>query len=91
MRASKALPCPRGVHRVVSNLKTWLQGTHHGVGADHLELLPAADLLANRHPAGILWPMAALVLQPLLFSGRARRSIGWLRARLRAQPAMTDG
>jgi transposase-like protein len=26
-----------GVHRVVSNLKTWLQGTHHGVGTDHLD------------------------------------------------------
>ena len=26
-----------GVHRVVSNLKTWLLGTHHGVGADHLD------------------------------------------------------
>jgi len=26
-----------GVHRVVSNLKTWLMGTHHGVGADHLD------------------------------------------------------
>ena len=26
-----------GVHRVVSNLKTWLRGTHRGVGADHLE------------------------------------------------------
>lgn len=26
-----------GVHRVISNLKTWLQGTHHGVGADHLD------------------------------------------------------
>lgn len=26
-----------GVHRVVSNLKTWLRGTHHGVGADHLD------------------------------------------------------
>ncbi len=26
-----------GLHRVVSNLKTWLQGTHHGVGADHLD------------------------------------------------------
>ncbi len=26
-----------GVHRVISNLKTWLRGTHHGVGADHLE------------------------------------------------------
>ena len=26
-----------GAHRVVSNLKTWLRGTHRGVGADHLE------------------------------------------------------
>ena len=26
-----------GVHRVISNLKTWLMGTHHGVGADHLD------------------------------------------------------
>ena len=26
-----------GVHRVISNLKTWLRGTHHGVGADHLD------------------------------------------------------
>lgn len=26
-----------GVHRVISNLKSWLQGTHHGVGADHLD------------------------------------------------------
>jgi hypothetical protein len=26
-----------GVHRVIANLKSWLQGTHHGVGADHLE------------------------------------------------------
>jgi len=22
---------------VISNLKTWLRGTHHGVGADHLD------------------------------------------------------
>ena len=31
---------PRGVlpriHRVFSNLKTWLKGTHHGVSTDHL-------------------------------------------------------
>ncbi len=33
-RESDAVP---GVHRVVSNLKTWLRGTHHGVGADHLD------------------------------------------------------
>ncbi|MFN8628849.1 MAG: IS1595 family transposase [Chloroflexota bacterium] len=26
-----------GVDRVISNLKTWLMGTHHGVGADHLD------------------------------------------------------
>jgi transposase-like protein len=26
-----------GIDRVVSNLKTWLRGTHHGVGADHLD------------------------------------------------------
>lgn len=25
-----------GVHRVVSNLRTWLRATHRGVGADHL-------------------------------------------------------
>jgi ISXO2-like transposase domain len=25
------------VDRVTSNLKTWLRGTHHGVGADHLD------------------------------------------------------
>jgi transposase-like protein len=26
-----------GVHRVIGNLKTWLLGTYHGVGADHLD------------------------------------------------------
>ena len=31
--ASKLFP---RVHRTFSNLKTWLQGTHHGVGAKHL-------------------------------------------------------
>jgi transposase-like protein len=25
------------IHRVFSNLKTWLKGTHHGVGAENLE------------------------------------------------------
>jgi len=25
------------VHRVFSNLKTWLAGTHHGVGEQHLQ------------------------------------------------------
>lgn len=31
---SSAVP---GVDRVISNMKTWLRGTHHGVGADHLD------------------------------------------------------
>jgi hypothetical protein len=31
--ASKLFP---RVHRTFSNLKTWLQGTHHGVSAKHL-------------------------------------------------------
>lgn len=26
-----------GVHRIISNLKAWIIGTHHGVGADNLE------------------------------------------------------
>ncbi len=33
-REPSAVP---GVDRVISNLKTWLRGTHHGVGADHLD------------------------------------------------------
>jgi transposase-like protein len=33
-RAAKLLP---HIHRVFSNLKTWLGGTHHGVGHDHLQ------------------------------------------------------
>ena len=31
--AAKQLP---RVHRAFANLKTWLLGTHHGVGAKHL-------------------------------------------------------
>ena len=31
--AAKHLP---RVHRAFANLKTWLLGTHHGVGAKHL-------------------------------------------------------
>lgn len=34
-RAGKLLP---HIHRVFSNLKTWLGGTHHGVGHDHLQV-----------------------------------------------------
>jgi transposase-like protein len=33
-RASKILP---RIHRVFGNLKTWLRGTHHGVGHAHLQ------------------------------------------------------
>jgi transposase-like protein len=33
--AQKLLP---RAHRVASNLKTWLQGTHHGVSAEHLQV-----------------------------------------------------
>jgi len=33
-RAAKILP---RVHRVFGNLKTWLRGTHHGVGHQHLQ------------------------------------------------------
>jgi transposase-like protein len=33
-RAAKILP---RVHRVFGNLQTWLQGTHHGVGTEHLQ------------------------------------------------------
>ncbi len=33
-RAGKILP---RIHRVFGNLKTWLGGTHHGVGHDHLQ------------------------------------------------------
>ena len=34
-RAAKLSP---RVHRVVGNLKTWLRGTHHGVGNQHLQV-----------------------------------------------------
>ena len=36
-RAGLEVDAVPGAHRVVSNLKTWLLGTHHGVGADHLD------------------------------------------------------
>ncbi len=42
-RAARALGEDPGellprVHRVISNLKSWLLGTHHGVSADHLQV-----------------------------------------------------
>ena len=36
-RASNATRLFPRVHRVFSNLKTWLAGTHHGVGRQHLQ------------------------------------------------------
>ena len=36
-QAGKHTSAAPGVDRVISNLKTWLRGTHHGVGADHLD------------------------------------------------------
>ena len=45
-----------GVHRVVSNLRTWLRGTHRGVGADHLDVyLEEFVFRFNRR----FYPMAA--------------------------------
>jgi len=40
---SRALP---RVHRAISNLKSWLQGTHHGVSPKHLQ--PYLDEFAFR-------------------------------------------
>ena len=34
-RAAQTLP---RVHRVFGNLQTWLRGTHHGVGNQHLQV-----------------------------------------------------
>ncbi len=36
-RAGEEPDAVPGAHRMASNLKTWLRGTHHGVGADHLD------------------------------------------------------
>jgi len=36
-RAGEEPDAVPGAHRIASNLKTWLRGTHHGVGADHLD------------------------------------------------------
>jgi transposase-like protein len=35
-KATNASPLLPHIHRTFSNLKTWLKGTHHGVGAKHL-------------------------------------------------------
>ena len=36
-RTGDAVTIVPGAHRVAANLKTWLRGTHRGVGAQHLE------------------------------------------------------
>jgi len=58
--------CP-GVHRVFGNLKTWLRGTHHGVGHQHLQAyLDEFTFRFNRRRT----PMAAF--QTLLGLGAQR-------------------
>ena len=63
-RAEKILP---RIHRVFGNLKTWLRGTHHGVGHQHLqEYLDEFTFRFNRRRT----PMAAF--QTLLGLGAQR-------------------
>lgn len=63
-RAEKILP---RVHRVFGNLKTWLRGTHHGVGHQHLQAyLDEFTFRFNRRRT----PMAAF--QTLLGLGSQR-------------------
>lgn len=63
-RAERILP---RVHRVFGNLKTWLRGTHHGVGHHHLQAyLDAFTFRFNRRRT----PMAAF--QTLLGLGSQR-------------------
>jgi transposase-like protein len=58
-----------GAHRVISNLKTWLRGTHHGVGADHLDhYLNEFVFRFNRR----FYPMAGLAT--LLGLGASQRA-----------------
>ena len=46
-RAATILPC---VHRVFGNLQTWLRGTHHGIGNQHLQAyLDEFRFRFNRH------------------------------------------
>lgn len=64
-RAAKLLP---RVHRVFGNLKTWLRGTHHGVGNQHLQVyLDEFTFRFNRRRT----PMAAF--QTLLGLGTQQR------------------
>ncbi len=63
-RAAKILP---RIHRVFGNLKTWLVGTHHGVGHQHLQAyLDEFTFRFNRRRT----PMAAF--QTLLGLGAQR-------------------
>ncbi len=62
-RAAKILP---HIHRVFGNLKTWLRGTHHGVGHDHLQAyLNGSTFRFNRR----LIPMSAFQTLLGLVSG----------------------
>jgi transposase-like protein len=64
-RAGKLLP---HVHRVFGNLQTWLRGTHHGVGNQHLQVyLDEFTFRFNRRRT----PMAAF--QTLLGLGTLHR------------------
>ena len=66
VRAERILP---RVHRVFGNLKTWLRGTHHGVGHQHLQAyLDEFTFRFNRRRT----PMAAF--QTLLGLGSQRPS-----------------
>ncbi len=64
-RAAKILP---RVHRVFGNLQTWLRGTHHGVGRQHLQVyLDEFTFRFNRRRT----PMAAFQTLLGLATGRA--------------------
>ena len=39
-RPERALIILPRIHKVFGNLKTWLRGTHHGVGAKHIQVYP---------------------------------------------------
>ena len=74
LRSLRAAPGAVGeivprAHRMISNLKTWLQGTYHGVSGDHLQFyLDEFVLRFNRR----LTPMAAF--QTLLGLGVTLRT-----------------
>jgi len=69
-RAAKLLP---HIHRVFGNLKSWLSGTHHGVGDGHLQAYLDEFAFRFNRRAGPRWrpsrlslasPPAPMALQP---------------------------